>query len=417
MILTCREWQTLPTVDHRFTEPNLQQFQIHAERSAKRLKLNRNAILARTSDGLKAGQVVGVLSTPNHTLEILPKIDDEDENVRKALVRMINVAKDLKVADGELAALDTQRYDLLEIATQLFATKLAAQVHRGLSRRYVNYREDLRLLRGKLNVARQLTHLTVRPDILACSFDNLSVDTPLNRIFKAVILRLSSNTKSIKNYRLLRELETRFDKVSDAADPHSLLKLVHFDRTNATYRNLFNLARVFLDDMWQSTKSGPTQGFSLLFPMNDLFEKYIGNSLKRVLRPQGKKVFLQQQKHSALIQEEKSLFGLRPDAVIRSQQNTIILDTKWKRLEPNADQMGISISDIYQILVYAQAYESKRVILLYPWHKDLEKSNSIHRRWRATSSDILVDIATVDVGNLSSVPNTLDNIVKNNFCV
>ena len=415
MILTCREWQTLPAVDHRLTERNLQQFQIHAERSAKRLNLNSNAILARTSHGLKAGQVVGVLSTPSHTLEILPKIDDKDENVRKALVRMINVAKDLKVADGELAALDTQRNNLLEIVTQLFATKLLAQVHRGLSRRYVNYREDLRLLRGKLNVARQLTHLAVRPDILACGFDNLSVDTPLNRIFKAIILRLSRNTKSLRNYRLLRDLETRFEQVSDATDPHSLLKFVHFDRTNTAYRILFNLARVFLDDLWQSTKSGSTQGFSLLFPMNDLFEKYIGNSLKRVLQPQGKEVFLQQQKRSALKQNGNSLFGLRPDAVIGSQQNTVILDTKWKRLEPNADQMGINISDIYQILVYAQAYESKRVILLYPWHKDLGKSNSIHRRWRASSSDVVVDIATVDVGNLSSVPKTLDNIVKNNF--
>ena len=417
MILKCREWQTLDAEVHKLTESNLRQLQIHAERSANQLNLPSNAILSGTSNGLKAGQVVGVLSTPNHTLEILPKIDDEDENVRRALVRMLNVAKDLKVADGELAALDTQRYDLLEIVTQLFATKLLAQVHRGLSRRYVHYREDLRLLRGKLNVTRQLTQLAVRTDILACSFDNLSVDTPLNRIFKAVILRLSRNTNSLANYRLLRELETRLDKVSDSTKPHSLLKLVHFDRTNAAYKSLFKLACVFLDDKWQSTKSGPTQGFSLLFPMNDLFEKYIGNSLKRVLHPQGKEVFLQQQEHSALKQNGKSLFYLRPDVVIRSQRDTIILDTKWKSLNHNKDNLGISPSDIHQVLVYAQAYESKRVILLYPWHKDKVDSNPIHRRWQASSLDVVVDIATVDVGNLSSVPNTLDNIVKNNFCV
>ena len=52
-----------------------------AERAARRLKLSRTAILARTSQGLQAGQVVGVLATPRTTLDILPKIDGDERTL------------------------------------------------------------------------------------------------------------------------------------------------------------------------------------------------------------------------------------------------------------------------------------------------------------------------------------------------
>ena len=38
-----------------------------------------------SATGLKAGQIVGVLATPGPTLEILPKIDGRDDEVRAAL--------------------------------------------------------------------------------------------------------------------------------------------------------------------------------------------------------------------------------------------------------------------------------------------------------------------------------------------
>ena len=191
-IRSIREWEELRVGDDGFSERDAERLHRVAERAARRLRLPQGAVLTRTAAGVRAGQVVGVLATPRSTLEILPKIDGDDGAVRVALVRMLAVARDLRVADGEIAALRTQRHDLLELLIRLFAARLLAAVRRGLPRRYRTRTEDLKLLRGRLDVTRQLTRLAVRSDVLACRFDELSVDTPLNRVLKAAVSKVAS---------------------------------------------------------------------------------------------------------------------------------------------------------------------------------------------------------------------------------
>ena len=136
-IRSIREWEELRVGDDGFSEGDAERLHRVAERAARRLRLPEGAVLTRTAAGVRAGQVVGVLATPTSpTLEILPKIDGDDGAVRAALVRMLAVALDLRVADGEITALHTQRHDLLELLIRLFAARLLAAVRRGLPRRY-----------------------------------------------------------------------------------------------------------------------------------------------------------------------------------------------------------------------------------------------------------------------------------------
>ena len=210
------EWEILPVGKDGLPEHDARRLHAAAKRAARRLGL---PVLTRVHQGLKAGQVVGILSVPGQTLEILPKINAEDGDVRAALIHMLAVAWDLRLAEGELTILDTQRHDLLELLIRLFANRLLAAVRRGLPRRYVAHEEDLALLRGRLDVKRQFTHLAVRPDRLACRFDELSEDTPLNRVLKAAVTRLVGVTRSAANARRLSELAARFEFVGDSPAP------------------------------------------------------------------------------------------------------------------------------------------------------------------------------------------------------
>ena len=245
-----------------------------AAKRAERRGLRKHAVLKRTDNGLRAQQVVGILTVPGITVEILPKVDGEDGTVRAALVRMLAVARDLKVVSADLAHMDTQRHNLLELVIRLFAERLLAAVRRGLPRRYVVHEEDLALLRGSLNVKRQFTRLLVRPDLVASRFDELSEDTPLNRVFKAAVTRLAELTGSWEKHRRLKELLARLHDLADSASP--LDEPVALDRTNTAFHDLHRLAELLLRDDWQATKSGKATGFSLLFPMNDLFEEFVG---------------------------------------------------------------------------------------------------------------------------------------------
>ena len=388
--LACREWEELRVGRDGLTEGEAGRLHAAATRAARRLRVG--TVFDRTHQGLKAGQVVGILAIPGRTVEILPKIDGEDGAVRKALIRMLAVAHDLRVADGELAALDTQRHDLLELLARLFADRLLAAVRRGLPRRYTPREDDLRMLRGRLDVTRQLTRLAVRPDRLACRFDELSEDTPLNRVLKAAVVRLARLVRSAANLRSLAELAARFEAVGDSLRP--LREPVRLDRTNTAFHDLHTLARLFLADEWQSTTSGKASGFALLFPMNALFEKFVGRRLRHAAAP--RRVHLQPADRCALRDEDgQPLFHLRPDAVVEAP--TTIVDTKWKSLEPGKKDLGVAADDIYQMLAYARAYDAARVILLYPWRREMGASDGLFRRWPVSGSNGPLDIATLDV--------------------
>lgn len=389
------------------TEPVASALHAVAERAQTRLRTPQ-AVLARTAKpSLRAGQVVGVVAAPGATLEILPKIDAEDGKVRTALIHMLAAAWDIHIAEGEIAALAKQRIDLLEILISLFSTRLLAAVRGGLPRRYIAHQEDLRKLRGKLDVTRQFTQLLMRPDLLACHFDELSENTPLNRVFKATVTLLRNRARTHANRRRLDELSARLEFVDESPAP--LRESVRLDRTNTAFHELFQLARTFLQGDWQATNQGKSPGYALLFPMNDLFEKFIARTLIRAGLPAT--VRIQPKSEYALEGENGNRrFQLNPDLLV---DGSVVIDTKWKELKPNERNFGVTQGDVYQMLAYANAYDAERLVLLYPWHARLgEAAKGVLHRWTVAGKPTPFHIATVDIGHPPGVAGALRQIIE-----
>ena len=399
------EWGDLPIGDKGVSRDRALRLHALAEREKNRLPVPQPILSWTANPSLRAGQVVGVLSVPGATLEILPKIAGaEDAGVRQALTRMLAVAWGLPIADSERTLLATQRDTLLEVLIRLFADGLLVAVRRGLPHRYRPVEEDLAFLRGKLDIHRQCTQHAVRPDRLACRFEELSVDTPLNRVLKAAVRRLTFAARSSANARLLAELRARFEFVGDSRDPSA--EPVRLDRTNTAFHRLYGWARLLLAGDWQGTTMGGAEGFALLFPMNDLFEEFVGRTLKSALAPG--RVYLQATGRHALAHGGKGLFSLQPDIVV---DGDMVIDTKWKHLKPQERKLGVEQSDVYQMLAYARAYNAQRLVLLYPWDQHLP-AEPILRRWTVAGTDTVFDIAAVNVGeSRQSVANTLRQMV------
>ncbi|MCY3858457.1 MAG: restriction endonuclease, partial [Gammaproteobacteria bacterium] len=292
----------------------------------------------------------------------------------------------------------------LEILIGVFANRLREASRRGLPHRYRQREEDLPLLRGKLNTNRQMfLHLT-RADQLACQFDELSVDTPLNRVLKATVKLLQTLVRRSSNERLLNELSTKFELVHDSSQP--LQERVRLDRTNTLYHRIYELARLFLTENWQNTIAGSNPGIALLFKMNDLFELFIGQCARKAIGASC--VSLQHRSEFALMNRRKGIFNLRPDIIVNSH---VVVDTKWKVLDEKDERsLGVSQSDVYQMLAYSQAYEASRLVLLYPWHERLGDPG-IHRRWTVSGTDVPFEIVSVDVGKSVDVPRALAEIL------
>ncbi|TGT35906.1 MULTISPECIES: restriction endonuclease [unclassified Mesorhizobium] len=358
---------------------------------------------------LRARGVVGVIAAEGCAIEILPKIDFPGEDgpemtgsIRRRLVHMLAVALDLKIDAGQVTTLDWQQETLLEILIRLFSEKLVDAVRQGMPRRYVEHADDLPVLRGGLDVTRQFTILAAEPSRLACRYDSLTADTALNRIMKAAVARLVRIARTADNRRRLRELAFAYADISDV--PISVLRWdeVVLDRTNSRWRELLNLARLLLGERFQTTSAGSSDGFSLLFEMNTLFEEYVARMLKCALVDTDLRAVSQGGRLYCLETEDRrGLFQTRPDILVKRGDEVVqIIDTKWKRIAASIDdaRQGVSQGDVYQMMAYGQLYKCDRLTLLYPHHAAVKNSEGVHAVHQVTGCSNWLQTATIDIG-------------------
>jgi 5-methylcytosine-specific restriction enzyme subunit McrC len=99
---------------------------------------------------------------------------------------------------------------------------------------------------------------------------------------------------------------------------------------------------------------------SILFDMNVLWEEYVLKILRNYANKHPDKNW------EITGQESKRFYGhsrtIRPDIVLRQQDETFVIDTKWKRPLNNA----ASIEDLRQMYAYARFWKTNKVMLLYP---------------------------------------------------
>jgi 5-methylcytosine-specific restriction enzyme subunit McrC len=358
---------------------------------------------------LRARGVVGVIAADGCALEILPKIDFPGEkgstatgNIRRRLVHMLAVALNLKIDAGQVTALDWQRETLLEILIRLFSEKLVDAVRQGMPRRYVQHADDLPVLRGRLDITRQFTVLATEPSRLACRYDALTTDIALNQIMKAAVVRLARIARTADNQRRLRELAFAYADVAGVRISVLRWDQVLLDRTNDRWRELLNLARLLLGDRFQTTSAGGTDGFSLLFEMNTLFEEYVARMLKRALADTDLRVVSQGGRLYCLEADDRSgLFQTRPDILVKHGDEVVqIIDTKWKRIAVRMDdpKRGVSQDDVYQMMAYGQLYKCDRLTLLYPHHAAIDRGEGVHAAHQVTGCSHRLETATIDIG-------------------
>jgi 5-methylcytosine-specific restriction enzyme subunit McrC len=228
-------------------------------------------------------------------------------------------------------------------------------------------------------------------------------------------------SRANENQRRLVELEFAFADVTTL--PRERLpwdRLVsEVDRTNTAFHDLLRLAELLLGDRFPTTSTGTALGFSLLFEMNTLFEEYIGRILQYAFRGTEFRITLQRPRSYALfdIALNRKRFMTKPDIVISFAGRPImIIDTKWKRLSHLIDdaRRGVSQSDVYQMIAYAQVYQVDELLLLYPHHSGLGIDEGIlcenkiigaENRW--------LRIATISLKDLDGLPSRIRASISN----
>ena len=351
---------------------------------------------------IKAQNYVGVIQVPGLLVEILPKIDTSatgtDKPYRKAdsqrnlaqsnLLYMLSFANRISVRNKDLASLNVQRLPLLEALVMIFIKHLIEELLKGIDSAYQVAEENSLYVKGKLLINEHIRRNYAHSERVFVRFDEFISDTWMNSILKSACYKLLGMVRFAKTQLLLQEATLYLSGVSNWRIEKYHFEKVLFNRNNERFSTLIEFCRMIFSNSTPAPSPGMMNTFSLLFPMEVLFEEFIAQFIRRncnafnlsrnmiYIQSRGKKVYL------LSTEDRKNKFQLIPDIFINDACNNrkVIIDTKWKRIVGNSESWknGVSQADLYQLYAYAKQYESPDNVLLYPYmDKSIPKAYSI----------------------------------------
>lgn len=325
---------------------------------------------------IRAKNYVGVLQLNNGVqLQILPKIHGgTQDDSKKTFLKMLKTLRDFPSKTFNESNLNTEKMPIFEIFIRLYIQEVQHLIKRGLKSAYYEVEDILKVFKGKMSFSQQIKHNSVHKERFYVQYDEFGLNRPENRLIKSTLVKLSKESESAENLKELRKLLGNFELVELSPSIEKDIAQVKIDRNSKDYETVLNWSKIYLRNQSFTTFVGTSFVQALLFPMDRVFEDYVGRSLRRMMQQKEWSIFLQDRQYHLF---EKQ-FSLRPDIVLRNEQRTIIIDTKWKMLKNTPrSNYGISQTDMYQMYAYAKKYETNEIWLLYPINDEFNGNEEI----------------------------------------
>ncbi|MEZ8302928.1 McrC family protein [Vibrio splendidus] len=332
---------------------------------------------------LQVKNYVGVLFTPTgEHIEVLPKTGRKAENPQQAIIEsrqmllmMLQHLGSFRYVSSNQANIATKQMPLLEVFISQFLQSVNTLVKRGLKSDYVTQEDNLHFQKGKLKVSQQIRYNVVNKHKFYVEYDEYLINRPANRLIKTALLKLSNYTRLATNQKLLRELQFAFADVPTSKSVKRDINALKLDRGMMDYYSPIAWAKLILDGFSPLSMKGDSSALSLLFPMEAVFESYVASVLRKQISDD---VELTTQASSKYLvtHNDRNQFQLKPDLLMNFPDNSkLVLDTKWKLLDIEEYNYGLSQSDLYQMFAYGHKYLNGMgdLLLIYPAHSGFEK--------------------------------------------
>ncbi len=306
-------------------------------------------------------------------IEILPKINrNSAEEGRKIFQNLIYASHNLTREYKQVSdtSINYEKRNILEIIITIFCQDLKIILKKGLKKSYVTQEENLNIFKGKLELTEHLTKNFISKEKFFVEYDEFNDNIAENRILKSACLYLLKETKNNENKNILRKTLIILDNVEECANLDKDINLVQINRLHKYYNRPIKFAEFFLRRKNFVPKRGKTKMPTLLFPLEKMFEDYIEN----ILREKFKKIKHQFSSYYLVKDGDKKIFNTQMDFVVFNDNKTeaIIIDAKWKLLDPDEINYNIQQADLYQLYAYAKLLKQEEnlkkvsVVLTYP---------------------------------------------------
>ncbi|MCI8485032.1 MAG: 5-methylcytosine-specific restriction endonuclease system specificity protein McrC [Lachnospiraceae bacterium] len=256
----------------------------------------------------------------------------------------------------------SEKFDeVQDLFAAILSKGIAQQLKQGLHREYITKREDLSVMRGKLNLPGTIKNQIQHKRILSCEYDELSVNNIFNQILKTTVSILIRDTSVKKESRAaLRKLMLFFEEV-DVVEPAGIRwDALQYQRNNKNYEMLMNICYFVLDGMIQTTESGRYQmkAFSEEH-MHKLYERFILEYFRKhhTYLTEAKAA---QVKWNLSPETEESMIRFLPkmqtDIFLQYRDQILIIDAKYYQhtMQEHYDKAKLHSDNMYQIFAYVK---------------------------------------------------------------
>jgi 5-methylcytosine-specific restriction enzyme subunit McrC len=251
-------------------------------------------------------------------------------------------------------------HDLFAGIARLLAHTIERAIGRGVQHGYVERRERLVALRGRVDLREQLRRPCI-PVPASCRYDDYTADTKLNQLIRAAlsrVLRLPGVPGTVR--RTLHLQLSLLEEVSSVEPDLQWVDKWQPSRLDRRYLPAVRLSALVLRRLVLSEAAGNTRAYSFLVDMNQLYERFIEEGLRKRLQAADSAIRVLGQEQRYLDVENRLM--IRPDVVVRRGSSTaFVLDAKYIL----AGDDTTHVDHYAQLLSYAIRHNIKDVALVY----------------------------------------------------
>jgi len=314
---------------------------------------------------------VGVIQVGGLTIEILPKADKADRSDtvrwRNLLVDMLRSCGYLRLAKVSRADLHLRRASLFDLYMEAFLEEVRVLLHQGLVKQYRQAEGNIPVLKGRLQFNRHLSENLIHRERFYTVHTRYDRDNMFNCVLNCALHVVNRVARSPHVQRQAKGIIEHFEDIPYRRVTSDTFKRLRYGRNTERYRYAVALARLIILNFQPDVRAGREDVLAFLFNMNDLFEAYVFQQVRRAATRYGRDdVDVRGQCSKRFWHSTHSIRSIRPDIVVTwgdgGSANSAILDTKWKIPKTRHPDDA----DLKQMYAYNLQFGAQCSYLLYP---------------------------------------------------
>ncbi|MCW6088160.1 5-methylcytosine-specific restriction endonuclease system specificity protein McrC [Clostridium sporogenes] len=287
----------------------------------------------------------------------------------------------LKAEDNTLVG--TEKFDnIYNLLAKIMINGVSNIIKRGFHKEYNDSKEELSIVRGKIDLTNSIKLQSVTRKRLVCDYDEFESNVVFNQILKTTIMTLiKSHGVDDDLKKELMDIKYHFYNIDEIRITSRIFSLLKYNCNNIHYKMLMNTCELIYFGLITNEEGNNLKFHDFIRDkqMETLYEKFVLNFYKKHLSPDCYKV------HSPKIQWDidknfnnigiEYLPEMRTDIVIENDQEHIqaIIDTKYYasalKSRNFSESKKLISGNLYQILSYVNSSTYLGTvygILLYP---------------------------------------------------